>query len=60
MRLIAISWPSFFKEEASIINALFEQGLSVLHIRKPEASEADVEKLVAHIRPEFHDRLTMH
>ena len=47
MRLIAISWPSFFKEEASIINALFEQGLSVLHIRKPEASEADVEKLVA-------------
>ena len=60
MRLIAISWPSFFKEEASIINALFEQGLSVLHIRKPEASEADVEELVAHIRPAFHDRLTMH
>lgn len=49
-----------FDEEARIINALFEQGLPILHLRKPEATEAEVERLVMRIRPEFHDRLTLH
>lgn len=60
MKLIAISWPTFFDGEAEIINALFEQGPTVLHLRKPGATEAQVEKLVMRIRPEFHDRLTLH
>lgn len=60
MQLIAISWPTLFDGEAEIVNALFEQGLSVLHVRKPGASAKDVEKLIMHIRPEFHDRLTLH
>lgn len=60
MKLIAISWPTIFDGEARIINALFEQGLPILHLRKPEASEAEVERLVMRIRPEFHDRLTIH
>ena len=60
MKLIAISWPTFFDGEARIINALFEQGLPLLHIRKPDANEADVERLVMRINPEFHDRLTIH
>ncbi len=60
MKLIAISWPQFFEDEARIINALFEQGLPVLHLRKPGASEAEVERLIMHISPEFHERLTLH
>lgn len=60
MKLIAISWPTMFNGEADIINALFEQGLPVLHLRKPGATEAEVEKLVMRIRPEYHDRLTLH
>lgn len=60
MKLIAISWPTMFDGEAEIINALFEQGLPVLHLRKPGATEAEVERLIMRIRPEFHDRLTLH
>lgn len=60
MKLIAISWPTMFEGEARVINALFEQGLPVLHVRKPGVPEADVERLIGRIRPEFHDRLTLH
>lgn len=60
LKLIAISWPTFFKDEAEVINALFESGLPLLHLRKPNADVGDVEKLIKHISPEFHDRLTMH
>lgn len=60
MRLIAISWPEIFEGEARIINALFEQGLPILHIRKPDSTEQEVERLIMRIKPEFHDRLTLH
>lgn len=60
MKLIAISWPTFFDGEAEIINSLFEAGLPILHVRKPGAVEADVANLIKRVRPEFHERLTMH
>ena len=60
LKLIAISLPTFFKDEAEVINALFESGLPLLHLRKPNADVGDVEKLIKHISPDFHDRLTMH
>lgn len=60
MILIGISWPDFFAGEADAINALFEAGLPLLHLRKPGGPAADVAKLVGRIRPEFRNRLTMH
>lgn len=60
MKLIGISWPDFFAGEAETINALFEAGLPLLHLRKPGGSAADVARLVGHIRPEFRNRLTLH
>ena len=60
MKLIAISWPTFFDGEAEIINSLFEAGLPVLHVRKPNAAESEVASLIRRVRPEFHERLTMH
>ena len=60
MKLIAISWPEFFDGEAEIINSLFESGLITLHLRKPDAKETDINRLIHRINPEYHDRLTMH
>lgn len=60
MKLIGISWPDFFAGEADAINALFEAGLPLLHLRKPGGSATDVAKLVGRIRPEYRDRLTLH
>lgn len=60
MRLIAISWPDFFEGEADAINALFEEGLEILHMRKPGAKEEDVAALIEEIEPRFRKRLTLH
>lgn len=60
MKLIGISWPDFFAGEAETINALFEAGLPLLHLRKPGSSATDVARLVGRIRPEYRDRLTLH
>ena len=35
MKLILMTTPSFFVEEHQILNALFEEGLERLHLRKP-------------------------
>lgn len=60
MRLLAISWPDFFEGEAAAINALFEEGLEILHLRKPGAKEEDVAALIEGIEPRFRKRLTLH
>lgn len=60
MKLIAISWPDFFEGEAESINALFHEGLERLHIRKPGAAEADVERLISQIEGPFRQRLAVH
>lgn len=38
MKLIVVTAPTFFVEEDKIITALFEEGLDILHLRKPENS----------------------
>ncbi len=60
MRLIAISWPDFFEGEADEINTLFEEGLEILHMRKPGAKGEDVAALIEKIEPKFRKRLTLH
>lgn len=35
MKLIVVTPPTFFVEEDQIITALFEEGLDILHLRKP-------------------------
>ena len=36
MKLIVVTTPTFFVEEDKIITALFEEGLDILHLRKPD------------------------
>ncbi len=60
MKIIAISWPTFFSGEADIINSLFRNGLELLHIRKPDATEEAVSSLLDEIDAQYYDRVAIH
>jgi len=60
MKLLAISNPEFFPDEAALINSLFREGLVCLHIRKPESSEDKYRALINEIDPDFSDRIVIH
>ena len=46
MKLIVVTAPTFFVEEDKIITALFEEGLEILHLRKPETPAMYSERLL--------------
>lgn len=47
MKLIVITQPEFFEDEAAAITSLFDAGLEILHLRKPGASYEDMDKFCA-------------
>lgn len=58
--LIVISNPNTVKDEANIINALFNEGLEVLHIRKPEVSVGELRGLIEKIDSKYHNQIALH
>lgn len=58
--MIIISNPLFISNEIACINSLFDAGLNVLHLRKPEASIAEMEKFISLIDNRFHSRIMIH
>lgn len=60
MELIVIAHPKILKNEALLINQLFDAGLSVFHLRKPAADEAAHRKLMDSILPQYHNRVALH
>lgn len=60
MKLILITSPTFLPGEAEAIEACLSAGVSFIHLRKPEASESEVEALVRAIPPTCYDRLIVH
>ncbi len=60
MKLIVITTPTFFVEEDKIITALFEEGLDILHLRKPETSAMYSERLLTLIPDKYHSRIVTH
>ena len=60
MKIIFITLPNFFQGEAFFINKYFSDGLEILHLRKPSAQEADYERLIQDIKPEFYNRIVLH
>lgn len=60
MKLVIQTQPTFFVEEDKIINALFEEGLDILHIRKPESEPIYCERLLSLIPNEYYDRISVH
>lgn len=60
MKLIVITSPTFFIEEDKIITLLFEEGLDILHLRKPETPAMYSERLLTLIPEKYHKHIVTH
>ena len=60
MKLIVITQPEFFEDEAAAITSLFAAGLEILHLRKPGASYEDMDKLLRRLPAEYMERIVTH
>ena len=60
MKLILITPPTCFVEEDKIITALFEEGLDILHLRKPDTAPMYAERLLTLIPEQYHKRIVVH
>ena len=60
MKLIVVTSPTFFVEEDKIITELFEEGLDILHLRKPGTPAMYSERLLTLIPEKYHRRIVTH
>lgn len=60
MKLIVITLPHLYDREASDITALMDAGLETLHLRKPQANEAETASLLRQIPEKYHGRIVVH
>ena len=60
MKLILITPPNYFVEENKIITDLFEEGLDILHLRKPDTIPMYAERLLSLIPEQYHKRIVVH
>jgi thiamine-phosphate pyrophosphorylase len=58
--MIVITNPIAIRNEIQVIHSLFAEGLSLLHIRKPDFSEAEMQSFVFAIGLEYRERLVLH
>jgi len=60
MRLIVISSEKFPDNEEKAFELLFSEGLETLHLRKPGAEKAQIEKILQQIDAKYHPRIVLH
>lgn len=60
MKWIVITTPDFIENEAEYINQLFECGIDLLHLRKPDSDMADCELLIKDIDPKWYPQIVVH
>jgi thiamine-phosphate pyrophosphorylase len=59
-KLIVITHEKYVTGEAGLINALFESGLQLLHIRKPSYHLEGIRNLLNTISKDFHPKIVLH
>ena len=59
MKLILITCENFFEGETEAVNQLFETGLQILHLRKPNAKEISIREFMEKIDPSYHKRIVL-
>jgi thiamine-phosphate pyrophosphorylase len=57
---IVVSSPTAVLKEASFINQLFDEGLSVFHLRKPDYTEQEIVMLLKKINPKNYSKIALH
>lgn len=60
MELIVISDPVCFEGEADLINALFDAGMAVFHLRKPDTDKSTYAGLISKIAKQYHGGIALH
>jgi len=60
MKLIVISSPTPVLNEHEIINSLFEEGLEIFHMHKPDFSKEGTENFIRQIPSKYHNRIALH
>jgi thiamine-phosphate pyrophosphorylase len=60
MKIVVISPTNNFKEEHEIISELFENGLTMYHIRKPFYGKEKLKEYIKKIPEQFHNRIIIH
>ena len=60
MKLIVISHPTFFPNEHRVIESLFENGLEIFHIHKPNFSEQEIQNYIQQFSEKYHSRIFLH
>ena len=58
--LVVISYPTAVEKEVTVINALFDEGLEVLHVRKPDTDVGDLRTLIEKIQSTYHHQIALH
>lgn len=58
--MIVITNPFSIENEFQIIHQLFEEGLALLHVRKPAFSENEMTSFLSNIDDKFYSKLVLH
>ncbi|MBF7092933.1 thiamine phosphate synthase [Flavobacterium sp. ALJ2] len=58
--MIVLSNPTGIANEINVIHSLFEEGLQLFHVRKPNYSLNEMISFIAQINPEFRQQLVLH
>lgn len=60
MKLIVITTPQFFEGEAAAVTSLFQNGLEILHLRKPGASAEEMGNFLQQLPMDYMPRIVTH
>ena len=60
MKLIVISNPTPISNEINLATQLFENGLEIFHIHKPNFSEEEIQNYIQQFPEKYHDRIFLH
>lgn len=60
MKLVLLTCPEFFVEEDKILTTLFEEGLDILHLRKPNSEPVYCERLLSLMPEQYRSRIVAH
>lgn len=60
MKLVIQTQPSFFVEEDKILTALFDEGMDILHIHKPESEPIYAERLLSLLPNNCYEKIRVH
>lgn len=60
MKLIVISPSVSLQNEHQLVNSLFEEGLDIFHIHKPDFSEQEIKNFISRIPEKNHGKIFFH